>query len=482
MVAEKPVVIWFRSDLRLSENAALQSAVATGVPVLPVYILDDVSPGAWKKGGASRWWLHHSLTSLSAGLAARGAHLVLRRGETIEQLTALVEEAGASAVYFSRSYEPWAVLLETRLEAALRTNGVAAKRFRGFLLREPEAVKTQSDEPYKVFTPFWRAFRAGVDLGKPLAAPKAIESPKHKLRSDQLESWNLLPSKPNWATGMARDWKPGEANAKARLEDFLKSHLKSYPTDRDRPDRLGTSRLSPHLAFGEISPVTCWRLASDYAARHEGLDSAVEVFLKELAWREFSAGLLLNFSELPEQPYRPEFSRFPWREKADHLKAWQRGQTGYPIVDAGMRELWDTGFMHNRVRMITASFLIKHLLTPWQKGEAWFWDTLVDADLGSNSANWQWVAGSGADAAPYFRIFNPILQGTKFDPQGAYVRRWVPELAKLPDNLIHKPWEASEVQLSAAGVQLGKSYPHPIVDHGDARSRALAGYEMVKTG
>lgn len=479
-MSEAPVVLWFRNDLRLAANFALKAALASGAPVVCCFILDDTSPGKWALGGASRWWLDKSLSALSRDIDARGGRLILRRGDTRVELPKLVSECKAAAVYFTRAYEPWAVALEDDLKVAFAVKGIAFKRYGGNLLREPEAVRTKTGDVYKVYTPFWRALSADFTPADPPPAPKVLKTCAVKLKSDPLKSWNLHPSKPDWSKGFAEDWTPGEAGAHEKLQTFLASALKTYSEDRNRPDLLGTSRLSPHLHFGEITPGQCWLAAQHAAAEMPGVDKGLETFLKEIVWREFSYTLLFYWPDLPEQPFRNEYAAFPWRNDDAQLKAWQRGQTGYPIVDAGMRELWHTGYMHNRVRMIVASFLIKHLLLPWQAGEAWFWDTLVDADLASNAASWQWVAGSGADAAPYFRIFNPVTQGEKFDKRGVYVRRWVPELKDLPDEVLHAPWTAPELTLRAAGVSLGTTYPHPIVDHAQARMRALAALSAVK--
>lgn len=395
-------------------------------------------------------------------------------------LAAFARETGAAAVYCSRGYEPWAQRLEHEVRGKLASMDVGLKRFAGVLLHEPEQIKTQVGGPFKVYTPFWRALRSGIKVARPLAAPERIRSSVKAPKSDRLAAWDLLPKKPDWARGMRDAWTPGEVGAHERLSLFLSDGLSDYTEQRNRPDRAGTSRLSPHLAFGEVSPRQCWQAAGHFAARHPGADNGYETFLKELVWREFSAHLLHHWPDLPETPFRAEFADFPWRKSARDLKAWRRGLTGYPIVDAGMRELWSTGWMHNRVRMIVASFLIKDLLLSWQEGEAWFWDTLVDADLANNAASWQWVAGSGADAAPYFRVFNPITQGEKFDPEGDYVRCWVPELGTLPAKFIHAPWLAPADVLASAGVTIGSSYPAPIVDHGQARLAALSAFKALK--
>ncbi|MDO9384334.1 MAG: deoxyribodipyrimidine photo-lyase [Hyphomicrobiaceae bacterium] len=472
-------LVWFRQDLRLTDHRALRAAIATGAPVLPVYILDDETPGPWAIASASRWWLHHSLTELTRALAGIGAPLVFRRGTFSAELVKLVKETGATAVFCSRSYEPWAVALENDLKAKLTKAGAELKRYPGTLLREPEDLRTKTGGPFKVYTPFWNALSGGDDPAKPQPAPTQITPPAKLPKSDALASWKLLPTKPDWSGGMRESWQPGEAGAEQRLEAFLDAIVSGYADSRNRPDKVGTSRLSPHLHFGEISPCRVWH-ALMHHARGNSLDKGAETYLKEIVWREFSYHLLFHFPDLPEKPFRPEFAAYPWKNQKANLTAWQRGQTGYPIVDAGMRELWHTGWMHNRVRMIVASFLIKHLLISWQQGQTWFWDTLVDADLANNAASWQWVAGSGADAAPYFRIFNPMKQGTTFDPKGEYVRRWVPELAALSDEDLNTPWEAAPAALAKAGVVLGKNYPHPIVDHAEARKAALAGYAAVR--
>ncbi|WP_295559169.1 deoxyribodipyrimidine photo-lyase [uncultured Hyphomicrobium sp.] len=476
---EKPIIVWFRRDLRLADHAALSAAVATGQPVVPVFVLDDASPARWRAGAATRWWLHFSLEQLGRSLAERGGALVLRRGDARQVLVELAAECEAAGVYCTRGYEPWAGDLEIDLRDRLAASGVVLKRFAGALLHDPDRLKTQAGSPFKVFTPFWNALRR-VEIARPLDVPPRIPLPAKKPKSERLQDWKLLPRRPDWAGGLRDAWTPGESAARERLVAFLDDGLADYATQRNRPDRAGTSRLSPHLAFGEISVRQCWFAAKSAAGRVPHSDAGPETFLKELAWREFSAHLLHHWPTLPDDPFRKEFAAFPWRPDAKALKAWQRGMTGYPIVDAGMRELWATGWMHNRVRMIVASFLIKDLLQPWQDGEAWFWDTLVDADLANNAASWQWVAGSGADAAPYFRIFNPIKQGETFDPDGSYVRRWVPELAALPAAAIHAPWLARGDVLAAAGVEIGVSYPAPIVDHGEARQAALSAFASLK--
>jgi deoxyribodipyrimidine photo-lyase len=466
-----PSLVWLRNDLRLTDNPALSAAASTGRPLLLVYVLDDAAAGRWRLGGAARWWLHHSLEALGKDVAARGGRLILRRGDSVSVLGALLRETNAAALSWNASVEPWRGAIEQQLRAICRDAGVRVEQHEGEGLFAAQHVRNGSGEPFKVFTPFWRAC---LKLGRPrdpLPAPARLEGPA--AASEALADWALLPSKPDWAGGLRETWRPGEAAAQARLAAFVEGAVAGYGEQRNVPGVDGTSRLSPHLRFGEISPVQVWA-----AAEKSGHDSAS--FLSEIGWREFSRHLLAQFPQLPERAFRPAYEDFPWRDDPEGLEAWRRGRTGYPIVDAGMRQLWRTGWMHNRVRMITASFLIKHLLVDWRSGQDWFWDTLVDADLASNAASWQWVAGSGADAAPYFRVFNPITQGEKFDPQGLYIRRWLPELARLPDPWLAAPWTAPPLTLEAAGVRLGQTYPRPMVQHDAARARALAALKDLR--
>lgn len=464
-------LLWFRQDLRLRDNPALAAAVARG-RVVPVFILDDGDKN-WPPGAASLWWLHHSLTALRKDLGG----LSLYRGDPRTILPKLVAEAKASAVVWNRCYEPHAVKRDTAVKERLKKDGVEAESFNGSLMFEPWEVKTGSEGPYKVFTPYWRSVQTR-DVTPPIGKPRSIDV--HRLASsEKLDDWKLLPTKPNWAKGFAEHWTPGEQGALDRFKQFLDEDLATYGEMRDRPDKPSTSRLSPHLHFGEISPRQIYaRLQSDLDSKTTR--SGAAKYLSEVGWREFAHHILYHFPKLPDDNWRETFDAYPWRTSKADLKAWQRGLTGYPLVDAGMRELWHTGFMHNRVRMIAASFLIKHLRLDWRLGQAWFWDTLVDADLANNAFGWQWVAGSGADASPYFRIFNPMTQGEKFDPNGDYVRRWCPELSKLPDKFVHAPWKADEEALKAARVVLGKTYPKPIVDHDAARKAALEGYKKVR--
>lgn len=476
-------LVWFRRDLRLADNPALAAAVARGGPIVPVYILDEAAAGPWAPGGAARWWLHGSLSALAADLAARGSRLIVRRGPAGAVLDDLVAETQAGAVYWNRCYEPWAIARDTAIKDRLGRKGIDVQSHNAALLVEPWVLKTRDGQPYRVFTPFWKALRACIDPAPPIPAPESIPAPGAWPRSDELSSWRLLPATPDWAGGLRDAWHPGEKGARLRLAEFIREPIFDYAEARNGPGTAGTSRLSPHLQFGEIGPRQIWHSVRSRASStgDDRLPVGMETFLAEIAWREFSYHLLFHIPSLPERPLREAFARFPWADDPKRRRAWQRGLTGYPIVDAGMRELWNTGWMHNRVRMIVASFLVKDLLIDWRQGQAWFWDTLVDADLANNAASWQWVAGCGADAAPYFRVFNPMLQGAKFDPHGAYVRHWVPEIARLPDRLVHRPWLASPIELADAGVMLGVTYPRPIVDHAAARQNAIRAYKELRS-
>lgn len=464
-------LLWFRQDLRLEDNPALHAL--RDRPLLACYILDDAAAGAWAHGGAQRWWLHHSLAALREGLAARGVTLHLAAGRAEALVPALAAAIGAAEVHAGRLYEPWARQRDETLAGLLQVAGRRLVLHSSSLLHEPHRVRTGQGRPYSVYTPFSRALFALGEPPPPLPSPARLHGVAAPPGGLALEALGLLAER-DWWREFPRYWTPGEAGAKARLDAFAARALPGYDAQRNTPGIEGTSGLSPHLRFGEVSPRQVW-----HAARAAGA-SGEATFLKEILWREFSYHLLWHRPELPEAPLQAGFAAFPWQPDARLLRAWRRGRTGYPIVDAGMRQLWRTGWMHNRVRMIAGSLLVKHLLQPWQAGAAWFWDTLLDGDLASNSASWQWVAGCGADAAPYFRVFNPTLQGEKFDASGAYVRRWVPELAALPDKYLHKPWDAPDIVLRGAGLRLGEDYPRPVMDHGAGRARALEAYAALR--
>ncbi len=465
-----PVLIWFRRDLRLDDNPALAWAAETGRPVIPFFLLDDEECG---RGGASRWWLHGSLNALGEDLARAGSRLVLRSGPAGEAITALAEETGAADIVWNRLYEPALIKRDEDIEAQCRRTGAASRSFNAALLFEPWTVRTQTGGHYRVFTPFWRAcLKQGFEPAR--GAVRRLPPPADWPASEELANWRLRPTAPDWASGLREAWRPGEAGARSRLERFLGKRASGYAEGREFPAGQGTGMLSPYLHFGEIGPR---QVAAALGPADPG--SGAYAFLRQIGWREFSYHLLYHNPDMGSVNLQRGFDRMPWREDPEGLRAWQRGRTGYPLVDAGMRELWTTGWMHNRVRMVAASFLTKHLLIDWRLGADWFLDTLVDADLANNSAGWQWVAGSGADAAPYFRIFNPVAQSRRFDAGGGYLRKWLPELRQLPDKWIHAPWEAPETVLAEAGVRPGETWPRPIVDHRPARERALDIYRTV---
>lgn len=478
-----PAIVWFRQDLRLQDNPALHAAIARGGGIVPVFVLDDAGEGRWALGGASRWWLHYSLAALDGALREHGLRLILARGDTAAVLRDLVRMTGAAAMFWNRRYEPAAVARDAAIKAEFGAVGLAVKSFHGALLNEPHTIANKQGRPFQVFTPYWRHC-----LVLPVSAPikftaTTLPAPAKWPATLELGELGLLPEI-RWDAGFGAVWQPGETGAIKRLRMFTARAMEDYAEARDRPAQPGTSMLSPALHFGEISPRQVWA-AVKALAKDTGVfppSNGARVFLAEIGWREFAHHLVFHFPQTPETPLREEFARFPWAADPDgrKLRAWQRGQTGYPIVDAGMRQLWQIGWMHNRVRMIVASFLVKHLRLSWTHGAAWFWDTLVDADLASNTLGWQWSAGCGADAAPYFRIFAPVLQGTKFDENGDYVRRWVPELARMPAEHIHAPWEAPMHVLAEAGVRLGENYPQPIVDHATARGEALAALKQLR--
>ena len=441
---------------KLSDHPALAQAAA--FPIIPLFIWDKEDPD--NPGGASQWWLHKSLISLQKSLNAYGLKLILRRGNPLKILEDLVTSHNVSRLYWSRCYEPYTLERDKKIKAFFKPY-IQVQSFNASLLTEPWTLKTHSGSPYHIFTPYWKALKALGSFDVPLCIPKNLKGYGGSIPSDDLEAWNLHPTHSDWSQGLEKEWKPGEEGAQRNLSFFIENLIQTYERNRDLPDLPATSKLSPHLHWGEISPRQVWHSALSYSLGPPSND--VWTFLSELAWREFSYYLLYHFPELPQNPLRQSFDKFPWSKDQDALNRWQKGMTGYPIVDAGMRQLWHTGWMHNRVRMIAASFLVKDLLISWQTGASWFLDTLVDADLASNSASWQWVAGCGVDAAPYFRIFNPIIQGKKFDPQGKYVRHWIPELDLLPDKYIHTPCEAPTNILKSAGIRLGETYPYPLV-------------------
>lgn len=474
---QAPTIVLFRRDLRLDDNAALAAAVGRGAPVVALYVLDEQSKGVRAMGAASRWWLHHSIAALGHRLRKVGVNLLLACGRTDDFVARAIAASGADCVLWNRRYDPAEAAVDARLKADLREKGLTAQSFDGALLHEPSMLETGSGGFYKVYTPFWKAVNDKVvEARDPIDPPKSVDGWQGKLDSLSLDELALLPSKPDWAAGLRETWTPGEEGAQTRLDEFIEHDLAVYSRQRDFPAEFSTSRLSPHLAFGEITPFQI------FARLRRSKSFGVSKFRSEIGWREFSYHLLFHNPDLSRRNFRPEFDAMSWRDDVQALRAWQQGLTGYPIVDAGMRELWRTGWVHNRVRMIAASFLIKDLMVDWRQGEKWFWDTLVDADAANNPASWQWVAGSGADAAPYFRIFNPVLQGEKFDPKGDYVRRHIPEIAGLPDRYIHRPWEAPALVLKDNNIELGKTYPKPIVDHGAARDRALIVYQTLKGG
>jgi deoxyribodipyrimidine photo-lyase len=470
-------MVWFALDLRLADNPALERATSRKCVVLPVFIWAPDEESPWSPGAASRWWLHQSLVELQSTLRARGSNLIVRRGPTAEGLLALAAEWGARSIFWNCRYEPAAIARDRRLQRVLREHGIAAETCPGNLLFEPGTILSTSNRPLQVFSAFSRACLAMPDPAEPGCAPARLPAPVEWPVSLAISDLGLEP-KVDWAGGLRETWRPGESAASTRLRDFLGGALQTYASERDRPDHFGTSRLSPHLHFGEVSARQIW-----HEVRHVKRtdQAAAETYSRQILWREFSYHLLFHFPQTAQEPLRPEFRFFPWRVDAGGLEAWTQGKTGYPLVDAGMRELWRTGWMHNRVRMVVASFLVKHLMIPWQEGARWFWDTLVDADLANNTMGWQWAAGCGADAAPYFRIFNPVIQGEKFDPEGEYVRRWVPELATVPPKWIHKPWMAPPWLVSEPGVELGRNYPLPLVEHDAARKRALAAVSRMKS-
>ena len=463
-------VVWLRRDLRLADNPALAAALSSHQPVTLLFIDDSDE----HLGSAEKVWLYHSLRSFSARVARLGGAVILRRGDPRHVLPEICVSTDAKEVFWNRRYEPRTLRVDSELKVHLETLGVRVSTFSGNVLIEPWKIATQSKTPFQVYTPFWKQLRSKIEISTLSLAPLDLTLAASTLPSEDLDTLGLLPSV-RWDGALCEHWEIGEEAALERLRRFVDSPIRGYDETRNLPGTEGTSRLSPHLHFGEVSAQRVWHTVAETAK----VGAGTETFLKEIAWRDFAHHLLFHFPQTLTEPLRVKFRSFPWVQNHDHFRSWTRGLTGYPIVDAGMRELWSTGWMHNRVRMIVASFLVKHLLIDWRKGAEWFFDTLVDADLASNTLGWQWTAGCGADAAPYFRVFNPTLQGEKFDAKGAYVRQWVPELRALPDRWIHRPWLAPDSVRNDCGLVLGRDYPFPIVDHQEARERALDAFEEL---
>ena len=470
-------IVWFRKDLRLADHPALGAALQAKKEIIPVFIWDEEEGGNWSPGAASRWWLHHSLESLGSSIAKLGGTLVLAQGKAAQVLPELAQTHQTDQIYYGRTYDPAGIATQEAVEEACDLQGINTESFNSSLLQEPWETKNGTGKPFQVFTPYWRKSR-------PIIYREAANYSTRKLRFAQglptistLDSLSLLPEHP-WHNKLSSHWEVSEEAAHRQIERTVEEVTHSYATRRNHPSVDGTSRLSPYLAWGQVSPRQICQAVLQ--AEAEGSHRGENKFLVEIGWREFSYHLLYHFPNIPDQPLRPKYANFPWLDDPQNLKNWQFGKTGYPMVDAGMRQLYETGWMHNRVRMVVASFLVKHLLLPWQEGARWFWDTLVDADLASNTQGWQWAAGCGADAAPYFRIFNPITQGDKFDARGEYARRWIPELEKVPKKFVFSPWTAPSSVLSESGVCLGENYPEPCVDHSEARARALAALATLK--
>ncbi|HZP21213.1 MAG TPA: deoxyribodipyrimidine photo-lyase [Bauldia sp.] len=462
-------LVWLRDDLRLADNPALAAASARAEPTCFVYVLDEESPGLRPFGAAQRWWLHYAVAGLAADLSRKGQRLVLRRGAAAKVIPTLAAAIGADRVFWNRRYGHGAIVDE-KVRLALRRRPV--ETFSANLLFEPSAIQNDEGKPFRAFSAFWRRAASGPAPRQPRPSPRRLPPPVQDVSGDQIEDWRLIPTAPDWSGRIRGTWQPGERGARKRLAAFIAASASRYATERDRPGSFATSMLSPHLRFGEISPHQLWHAVEGAAAGK---------IRSELGWREFAWHTLDAFPDMAKRNINQAFDALPWEEPyEDDMWAWRRGRTGFPIVDAGMRQLWQTGWMHNRVRMIAASFLTKDLLVDWRLGEAWFWDTLVDADPANNPFNWQWVAGTGLHAQPFFRIFNPVLQGERFDPDGAYVRTYVPELAALPAKYIHKPWAAPEHVLTRAGVRLGETYPLPLADHSAARARALNAFLQIR--
>ena len=465
---------WFRQDLRITDNPSLETAAEFDT-VLPIYILDDENSQEFKMGSASRWWLHNSLQSLNESLDGK-LSIYSQNPEIVIQ--ELLKKYEVKAVFWNRCYEPWRIDRDIDIKAYLDDKNIENKSFNSHLLWEPWEISKDDGTPYRVFTPYYKKGCLNAEEPRLPSKNLKIDTIFYDQDCEQIDTLDLLP-RINWYSQIQEAWKPGEEGAQKRLDQFLEEGLLDYKEGRNFPFKENVSRLSPHLHFGEISPNEVWYQAKTKESV-SGIQKSLEHFLSELGWREFSYYLLYHFPSLPKQNFQAKFNKFPWIKNESFLESWQKGETGYPIVDAGMRELWQTGYMHNRLRMVVGSFLVKNLLIDWREGEDWFWDCLVDADLASNSAGWQWVAGSGADAAPYFRIFNPVTQGLKFDPEGEYTKKYVPELKLLPNKFLFSPWEAPKEILEKAGIELGKDYPEPIVDLKYSRELALEAFGKTK--
>jgi deoxyribodipyrimidine photo-lyase len=476
-----PTVFWFRQDLRLDDNAAFSAAIERGECVLPVYIWAPDEEGHWAPGGASRWWLYHALKDLDDQLVQLGSRLILRiaswKQGTEQVLLQICRETGADHVLWNRRYEPASIKRDTALKRNLGAQGLQVRSFNSSLLLEPTEIRNKSGKPFQVFTPFWKHCTS-LEIAKPLGTDtRHLRNPQKWPASVKLSDLALLPSV-RWDAGFYDFWgTPTRKDVMKRLAGFIRDDAESYPEARDIPSTDGTARLSPALHFGQIGPREAWHAFASALNLSAAFDTGI---MRQLVWREFAHHLLFHFEETPMKPLRSDFELFPWDANERFLKAWQQGETGYPIVDAGMRQLWQTGWMHNRVRMIVGSLLVKHLLQHWLEGARWFWDTLVDADLANNTMGWQWIGGCGADAAPYFRIFNPITQGEKFDPDGSYVKQYLPELSKVPAKYVHKPWELGGLDLATAGLRLGSDYPVPVIEHSVGRARALKAFDALK--